>query len=705
MLPPRADSGHERAHITEVVDDVAVFWERASELFCVADPAGRFRSVNPAWTRVLGWRPEQLLGHVALEFVHPDDVANTREAWLREQAGATHIDFTNRYRHSDGSWRWLTWSGQMRDGNWYGIGRDISAAHTSQDALKASERRARAVIGALREGLLVISHDGRIDEASERFAEMVGLPRHECIGILPPYPWWPPEELDAHHEVLAAALRDPGGSRELTCMHSSGRRLPTLVDYVAMPTRSGKPAVLAMIRDVSDIVGVRDRLAQAHDAARLTSWEWLTGTTTMHLEGIEDARPAQRTWDMAENARAIKSVYQDELDRLRIETAEGKHPDGYAMDAQTTDELGGFWIEVRGRPMYDPAGNVIGVRGSSQDITARKQAELAALMQADLIDAVDVAVFMQDADSRITSVNDAAVKLFGYSREEFVGKVHDIDFRLIVPGGPTVAEVAPAIAAGASWESNAEFVRKDGTTFPGVLRAKGYLGDDGALRQTAAVIVDLSARHQMEAELRDARDFLATITDRMAEGVVTADAELRISYANASAAQLLQCAPEELVGRPLSEIFVGDLAPLAEAVTTGTSARRDDAAVRRADGHETEVGWSCSPASPGDPDSGGVIVFADNGEQRRRERVLREEVDALHWISRIQDALTHDGFELHAQPIVDCASGETVQHELLIRLRGEDGALIAPGIFLPIAERHGLILDIDRWVIKQAAEL
>jgi EAL domain-containing protein (putative c-di-GMP-specific phosphodiesterase class I) len=71
----------------------------------------------------------------------------------------------------------------------------------------------------------------------------------------------------------------------------------------------------------------------------------------------------------------------------------------------------------------------------------------------------------------------------------------------------------------------------------------------------------------------------------------------------------------------------------------------------------------------------------------------------------IHEALDEERFVLYAQPIIDLATGETVSHELLIRMRDRDGEIVAPGVFLPTAERCGAILNIDRWVIGQAAEL
>ncbi len=72
---------------------------------------------------------------------------------------------------------------------------------------------------------------------------------------------------------------------------------------------------------------------------------------------------------------------------------------------------------------------------------------------------------------------------------------------------------------------------------------------------------------------------------------------------------------------------------------------------------------------------------------------------------RIQRALTHDQLELYGQPIVDLATNEICQYELLLRLRTDDGRLLQPNAFLYVAERFGTILAIDCWVVRQAVAL
>ena len=60
---------------------------------------------------------------------------------------------------------------------------------------------------------------------------------------------------------------------------------------------------------------------------------------------------------------------------------------------------------------------------------------------------------------------------------------------------------------------------------------------------------------------------------------------------------------------------------------------------------------------------------------------------------------------LYAQPILDLRTDEIARHELLLRMVGDDGELLPPGAFLYVAERFGLIQEIDAWVVRQAIAL
>jgi diguanylate cyclase (GGDEF)-like protein len=77
----------------------------------------------------------------------------------------------------------------------------------------------------------------------------------------------------------------------------------------------------------------------------------------------------------------------------------------------------------------------------------------------------------------------------------------------------------------------------------------------------------------------------------------------------------------------------------------------------------------------------------------------------LEWAERIRAALDEDRLVLHAQPVVETVTGRATQHELLVRMVDVHGDLIPPSSFLPVAERFGLIREIDRWVVTRAIRM
>lgn len=75
------------------------------------------------------------------------------------------------------------------------------------------------------------------------------------------------------------------------------------------------------------------------------------------------------------------------------------------------------------------------------------------------------------------------------------------------------------------------------------------------------------------------------------------------------------------------------------------------------------------------------------------------------WSERVRQATERGLFVLTSQPIVHLQSGETTQHEVLVRMRDDGGGLVLPAAFLATAERFGLIGGVDRWVTQQAVRL
>jgi len=78
---------------------------------------------------------------------------------------------------------------------------------------------------------------------------------------------------------------------------------------------------------------------------------------------------------------------------------------------------------------------------------------------------------------------------------------------------------------------------------------------------------------------------------------------------------------------------------------------------------------------------------------------------AIHWVPLIRDALTHNKFLLVFQPVLDLKNKTITHYETLIRMIGNDGKLIEPNNFIPVAEKMGLIHDIDLWVVNRAIDI
>ena len=87
---------------------------------------------------------------------------------------------------------------------------------------------------------------------------------------------------------------------------------------------------------------------------------------------------------------------------------------------------------------------------------------------------------------------------------------------------------------------------------------------------------------------------------------------------------------------------------------------------------------------------------------RVSEREAEQIVADVGWMRTLRQAIDNDDFILRYQPIVQISSGETTHHEVLLRMRADNGTLIAPEAFLPAAVRFGLMADIDTWMIENA---
>jgi diguanylate cyclase (GGDEF)-like protein/PAS domain S-box-containing protein len=106
---------------------VARLFEMTSDLLATISLDGRFTLLNPAWEQLLGWTLEELQAKPIADYLHPDDVEQTRALLATGRSRPAHLEnFTNRYRHRDGSWRTLLWSARCDGDMWYAAAKDVT---------------------------------------------------------------------------------------------------------------------------------------------------------------------------------------------------------------------------------------------------------------------------------------------------------------------------------------------------------------------------------------------------------------------------------------------------------------------------------------------------------------------------------------------------------------------------------------------------
>jgi len=114
-------------------------WNVSQDLLVVADRNGLWQTVNPAWTRTLGWSEAELLNRTSEWLEHPEDNGIAQAQIRKLGAGETTVKFESRFRHKDGSYRWLSWTGVSDKDRNYAVARDVTAEKVAAERLRATE--------------------------------------------------------------------------------------------------------------------------------------------------------------------------------------------------------------------------------------------------------------------------------------------------------------------------------------------------------------------------------------------------------------------------------------------------------------------------------------------------------------------------------------------------------------------------------------
>lgn len=412
----------------------------------------------------------------------------------------------------------------------------------------------------------------------------------------------------------------------------------------------------------------------------------------------------------------------------------------------------GVPVEYTCAPMYDGRqlkGAVVIFRDTSQ----RKELER---QRQQIIEDTPDFVATTDPEGRILYFNKAARRMLGFGMQEDVTGVRIQDIHPEGVARTVMEEALPAAIRRGTWHGETVLQSKDGRRIPVSQVIIAHKDGAGKVRYFSTIARDITERKQMEARLEylASHDFLTGILNRArfqeelerelararrygtSGTLIFLDLDnfkdINDTLGHQAGDQVLRRVAQVLRSRLRSTDILarlgGDEFVVLLPHTSVSDARIvGEAILERLRQEVTEVDGRLIRLRA----SLGIVAYPDQGEQvedlligadmtmyeakragghrisvatgveeGRREREFR-----LCWERRITEALHHEGFVLYRQPVVSLADGRLAGYELLLRMKDGPDELVLPHEFLPVAERTGLMIEIDRWVLQRALQL
>jgi PAS domain S-box-containing protein len=142
--------------LTQEMEERRRIFDTSNDLILVTDTSGNFIQVSPSVTGILGYQPSDMIGHSAVEFIHPDDLENTRNEMRAARRGQSKRNFETRYIDKQGKSVALNWTGTWSEPvrRHFFIGRDLTEKQAAEAQLRHVQKM--DAIGQLTGG---VAHD------------------------------------------------------------------------------------------------------------------------------------------------------------------------------------------------------------------------------------------------------------------------------------------------------------------------------------------------------------------------------------------------------------------------------------------------------------------------------------------------------------------------------------------------------------------
>ena len=237
--------------------ELRIIVEASPDLICVTDVDGRFLFVNPAFRRLLGYEPRDLVGRSSLSLIHPEDVQHVLEA-VRRDPDCTGVAF--RFRHSEGHW----FHAEMNRRVTYDTaGAPVSAVIVSRDISDRVRAEERFRVTADHSPIgMYIAQDRVIKYVNPRFERLTGYSAAELIGT-DPLSLVIPEDREVVRLNAVAMLRgERANEYEYRITNKAGQVRWIMESVVSIEYHGGRAAL-------GNYIDITDRKAAEQEQARV----------------------------------------------------------------------------------------------------------------------------------------------------------------------------------------------------------------------------------------------------------------------------------------------------------------------------------------------------------------------------------------------------------------------------------------------------
>jgi PAS domain S-box-containing protein len=243
-----------------------------------------------------------------------------------------------------------------------------------------------------------------------------------------------------------------------------------------------------------------------------------------------------------------------------------------------------------------------------------------------------------DITGTVTSANASAEQMFRRRQDEIVGRPVT---ELVLPEDRAIVAGALVERAGAEvgrlFQQEIRGLRSDGTSFPMDTTVSEVVGHEGEL--FIAIARDVTERREAEEELANLQHRTERVLASVGDGIVGLDRTGCVMFANRAAAEMLLCAPDDLIGERFHDVahhsrsdgspLAWEESPVHDTLFGGSAVREYDEVFWRRDGSSFSVEFVSTPLAEADRIVGAVVAFRDVTERRAVDRMKDEFVSVV----------------------------------------------------------------------------